>query len=426
MMRLLYTCLTICFAFAIYPVAMLFALLGKSYLLKRLCPPTGISAGNGKRIWIHAASVGETVIAFSTAVQIKHLWPEAKVFVSTMTSTGLARIRVMNDESDSTIVDGSFLAPLDSPPITLAFVRAVRPTALLLVETEIWPSLIRTVSKRKVPVTIINGRLSKRAFRRYMMFKFALKSVFSDISMICVQKRTFARRFQMLGVPPEHIEIMGNIKFDNLPDFSTFDREAVRRDFGIPGNAPLFVAGSTRPGEEGVLARAFTGVLARVPESIMMLVPRHLKRVHEVEQVLISEGLKYVKRSAGKTTDMMSARVLLLDTMGELISAFACSDVAFVGGSLRDFGGHNPLEPAALGIPVLFGPYMEQTGSKEILAGGAAALVHNAEELTGEVVSLFLDENRRNDMGEAGKKVIKQFRGTIERTLQALQERQLI
>ncbi len=426
MMRLLYTCLTVCFVFAVYPVAVLYALLGKTYLLERLRPPASISGGNGKRLWIHAASVGETVIAFSTALQIKKNWPDAKVFVSTMTSTGLARVRSMNDRRSGSIVDASFLAPLDSPPVTREFVRAIKPTALLLVETEIWPSLIGTVKKKGVPVTIINGRLSKRAFRRYMKFKFALKSVFDDISMICVQKRTFARRFQLLGVPPENIEIMGNIKFDNLPDLSKFDRDAVRHDFGIPADAPLFVAGSTRPGEEGVLARGFAGVLGRVPDAKMILVPRHLNRVHEVEQVLSSEGLKYVKRSAGKSKNEMDARVLLLDTMGELVSAFACADVAFVGGSLRDFGGHNPLEPAALGIPVLFGPYMEQTGSKEILAGGAAALVHNTDELTADLISLFSDNERRKKMGQAGKTVVKQFRGTIERTLNALEDRQLI
>ena len=425
-MRLLYAFLTVCFAVAVYPAAVVMALFGKSYLLRRLRPPAGLPAGGGKRIWIHAASVGETVIAFSTALQIKQTWPNAQVFVSTMTSTGLSRVRAMNDEAGNCVVDGSFLAPLDSPPITQAFVKVVRPTALLLVETEIWPSLIHAVKKRGVPVSIINGRLSKRAFRRYMMLKYALRKVLGDISLICVQKRTFARRFNMLGVPPEHIEIMGNIKFDSLPDSSTVDRGELRHKFGIPVDVPLFVAGSTRPGEETVLARGFAGVLARVPDAVMILVPRHLNRVHEVEQVLHSEGLTHVRRSGGKTIEDTAAKVLLLDTMGELIPAFACSDVAFVGGSLRDFGGHNPLEPAALGIPVLFGPYMEQTGSKEILAGGAAALVHNAGELTAELVSLFRDSERREQMGASGKAVVTRFRGTIERTLQELQERELI
>ncbi len=426
MIIVLYTLATFFIAIILYPVGLVLSLSGRPEILSRLKKPSNIPPGGSIRVWIHAASVGEAGIAVAMAGEIKRTYPEAYVFISTITTTGLDRIHVMSEASGQSIVDRYFLAPFDCPAVTNKFVKLIAPTSLILVETEIWPSLIRSVHAKGIPITVINGKLSRRAFRRYMYFKDSAKKIVQNISLFCVQSRPFSRRFAMLGVPPDRIEIIGNIKFDSLPDQSNYDTASLRSAAGIPGDAKVFTAGSTRPGEEEVLAQAFKEILKKSPDAVMILAPRHLKRIPEVEKILDDNGLLFVNRTSGELLDAHGCNVLLLDTMGELISFFACSKAAFVGGSLSEYGGHNPLEPAALGVPVLFGPYMEQTGSKELLAGDAAALVHDVEELAGTVVSLLYEDDKSFQMGQAGIAVVEFFKGSLARTLLCIKKRNII
>ncbi|HDY87930.1 MAG TPA: 3-deoxy-D-manno-octulosonic acid transferase [bacterium] len=425
-MIILYTALTWLLVIITYPVGLLLALFGRSQLLNHFKLPTDIPQDGNIRLWIHAASVGEAGIAVSMAGEVKKSCPEALVFISTITVTGLEKVHLLNKSSAKNLVDYTFLAPIDCPVITQKFVKYIIPTSFILVETEIWPSLIYSLHKKGVPITIINGKLSRRAFRRYMFFRKSIKIIVQKISLFCVQSRTFAKRFTLLGVPSDRIKIIGNIKFDSLPEPLDYDTEAIRLDMGIPLKVKVFVAGSTRPGEEEVLARSFTNILEKYPDTVMILVPRHLNRVSEVEKILDDNGLKYVKRTSGERLDSFDCSILLLDTMGELVSAYACADIAFVGGSLGDFGGHNPMEPAAFGIPVLFGPYMEQTGSKELLSKGAAALVHDEEELAGMIISLFKNYEKSQQMGQAGTAVVHHYKGTLERTLEYMKNYKLI
>ena len=426
MIIVFYTVLTFFIVMLSYPVGLVLALFGRPGILNRSKAPSNIPFGGNIRVWIHAASVGEAGIAVAMAGEIKRSYPEAYVFISTITTTGLERVHVMSESSGQNIVDRYFLAPVDCPVVTNKFVIRIAPTSLILVETEIWPSLIRSVHGKGIPITVINGKLSRRAFRRYMYLGDSVRKIVQNISLFCVQSRPFSRRFAMLGVPPDRIEIIGNIKFDSLPDSSDYDTPSLRSDMGVPGDAKVFTAGSTRPGEEEVLAQAFRKVLEKTPNAVMILAPRHLKRVPEVEKILEDNGLRFVKKTSGERLEIPGCNVLLLDTMGELISAFAFSKAAFVGGSLGEYGGHNPLEPAALGVPVLFGPYMEQTGSKELLAGDAAALVQDDEELAGMVVSLFNEDDKKLQMGQAGIAVVKRFKGSLARTLLCMKKRNLI
>jgi 3-deoxy-D-manno-octulosonic-acid transferase len=230
----------------------------------------------------------------------------------------------------------------------------------------------------------------------------------------------------MLGVPPERIEILGNIKFDSLPDPGLFKPAIIRATLGISHSAKVFTAGSSRPGEEEVLAAAFALVRKEIPDSVLVLAPRHLNRAEEVDRILQNAGLSTLRRSAGVKLEETGAGVLVLDTMGELLGAFACADAAFVGGSLRDYGGHDPMEPAALGIPVLFGPYMEQTGAKELLSGGAAALVHDEQELADTLLDLFRNRERHKIMAQAGPKIVGRFKGILTRTIQCLDSRKIL
>jgi 3-deoxy-D-manno-octulosonic-acid transferase len=377
-------------------------------------------------VWIHAASVGEAAIAFSMASEIKKKSGDSRVFVTVVTAAGLKKITILQKSLQNIVIDMAFLAPFDCPLIVNRFVDAIAPTSYIIVETELWPSLIRSLHSRNVPITIINAKLSRRALRRYMFFRPAMSSIVQGLSLVCVQSRTFSRRFEMLGVPCERIEIMGNIKFDSLPFPPDDSVEMLRQKMGIPFNTPIFVAGSTRPGEEQIISRAFVNVLRVIPKAVMILAPRHLNRVPEVETTLQNCGLSYVTRTSGKTLSEAMCNVLILDTMGELIDAFGLADIAFVGGSLRNFGGHNPLEPAAIGKPVLFGPYMEQTGSKELIFAGAALLVHDEKEITKMLISLVNDATIREKMGHAGIMTVERFKGTLARTFQCMKDRALI
>jgi len=230
----------------------------------------------------------------------------------------------------------------------------------------------------------------------------------------------------MIGVPQDRIEVIGNVKFDGLPEPPDFDRDEVRSDLKIPTGAGVFVAGSTRPGEEKIVASAFRSVLDEYPDACMIIAPRHLNRVSEVERILDEAGLTYTKRSGGESITETGKNVLILDTLGELVRTFASADIAFVGGSLGDYGGHNPLEPAALGVPVLFGSYMEQTGAKELLSDGAAVLVHDAGELADAVTGAFAGKEKYIRMREAGPSVVTRFKGTLTRTLSCMHDRGLI
>ena len=426
MIVFLYTVLTTIIAAIGFPAGWILSLFGHTYVLRRLVPPSKNTAGGTRRIWIHAASVGESMIALSMASEIKEKYPDTVIFVSVNTASGLDRILNTVRESDKPMIDDVFFAPFDQPIITRNFIRNLKPSLYMIVETELWPSMIRSLNKMSVPIAIINGKLNIQSFRRYYTVRFAMKNIVKMIALVCVQSRSFAGRFHRIGVPREKIEILGNVKFDGLPDRNQYDCKALGHKMGIPGNAHVFVAGSTRPGEEPVIFRAFKRIREHYPDTLLVCAPRHLNRIVEVEKYLKESGLAYKKRSTGEQLDVSNDCVLLLDTIGELIDIYACADVAFVGGSLRDFEGHNPLEPAALGIPVIFGPYMEQTGSKELLTGGAALLVHDEDEIVDVICRLFSDETLKKNMTEAGPKVVSHFKGTLTRTLRLLESRGLV
>lgn len=425
-MKTLYSILMTVLLFIAWPIAALLAFFGRPTLLRRLVPPGDIPEDRVLRVWIHAASVGEAIIAFATAKEIRTRKPGSLVFISTTTPTGLARVIGLIHESGGCIVERAFLAPFDHPMVVKAFIKNIRPTLFLLVETELWPSLLTGLAGKHIPVAVINGKLGSRTFRRYRMFGGSLNSMSTNLAAVCVQSRTFARRYLMLGVPPDRIEVLGNIKFDSLPDRSSFTPGASREMLGIPEDSPLFVAGSVRPGEEEIIAAAFSEVLFRHPNATMVIAPRHLNRVPVVEGILSEAGLSHRKRSVQPEPDSAPVPVIILDSIGELAGVFASADVAFVGGSLRDYGGHNPLEPAALGVPVLFGPFMQQTGAKQLLSGGAALVVNDEKELVETLSTLFDDTERRKLMAEAGPKVVSRFTGVLARTIRCLETRGLL
>lgn len=426
MILLLYTLLMSVVLVLIYPAAWILSCFGRIKAWERFHVTLKIHQAYSERVWIHAASVGEAGIAFSMAGEIKRKHPKAVIYISTITSTGLDRVRALNETQGECTVEGTFFAPFDHPVITSKFVRTIKPSAFILVETELWPWLIRSLHRKNIPISIINGKLSRRSFRRYMLISGTIKNIAGKVSLYCVQSRTFAKRYRLLGVPQERIEIIGNVKFDGLPEKSEFNVREQRRYFRIPDGVKVFTAGSTRPGEEEIIARSFDQVLGEYPDAFMVIAPRHLNRITEVEKIIADAGFLYAKRTDEEGISGTEEKVLILDTLGELIRAFACADAAFVGGSLSDFSGHNPLEPAALGVPVIFGPYMEQTGSKELLSEGAAVLVHDEFELAEMILRIFEGGEKSRIMSQAGPTVVRRFKGTLARTLQCMENRKLI
>ncbi len=424
-MNLLYFTVMSLLLAVVYPVAFLLAVFGRPTILARLRIPSDIYL-DGDVVWIHAASMGEAGIAYSMALEIKHRNPAKKIAVSTVTTTGLDRIRSLNEKGDVSVINAAFLAPFDHPWIVGDFIQKVSPSLFLLVETELWPAILTALRHRSVPVAVVNGKIGKSSFRRYMFFRGFFKNLTSNIALLCAQTRLFSRRFRLLGVDPSRIKVIGNVKFDGLPDVGAYDRDQVRVDLGIPPDVPVFVAGSTRNGEEELLLDAFNELLSAMPETVMLIVPRHLKRMPEIENLLHEKSVPYVTRSSGEKLGEKGGEVLVLDTMGELLRAFSCADVSFIGGSFADYGGHNPLEPAALGIPVVFGPFMEQTGSKELLSEGAAVLVHDGDELVEVLKELFLKGDRHKRMAVAGPRAVARFKGTLARTVKALEKRNLL
>jgi len=423
-MMILYTILATVAAAGAILAGFVRKLFGDGHLLMRVIPPRDVPESAGKRIWIHAASMGESAIAGSLAGEITSRNPDVLVFVSVVTKTGFERIRRSADGGGP--VTRAFLAPIDQPWIVAAFFDRIRPTSLILVETELWPWLMTVAERRGVPVSVVNGKISRRGFRRYMYLRRMFRRLLGRVTHVCVQTRPYSRRFRMLGVPEDRIEIIGNVKFDVLPSREDFDRDGIRRSLGVDGQARLFVAGSTRPGEEAIIAASYAELWRRGCRMRMVIAPRHLSRVVEITAILDGMGLTYVRRSEGDELDLSDDGILILDTMGELIAVFAAADAAFVGGSFSDFGGHNPLEPAALGVPVLFGPYMEQTGSGELLSSGAAVLVHDESELADALYDIFTNNERAQHMLETGPQVVSRFRGTLARTVDSLEKRKAL
>lgn len=425
-MMALYTILVSAILAVVWPLALGLYVVRKRYLLHRLMPPPGIVRGDGPRVWLHAASVGESGVAYSAALEVKRRRPEADVYVSTATTTGLANIRRLNAGSPVPAVTASFLAPFDHPMVVRRFIRAVRPTLMLVVETELWPWLLTALDRAQTPVVVINGRLSAKAVRRYRLIRRSIERIAQRLTLVCVQTRVYAKRYRAIGVPEDRILVLGNVKFDGLPEPGDIRRANARRELGLPQDVRVFTAGSTRPGEEEIIAASFVRLRRTVPNAILVIAPRHLNRADEVAAILTKSGITVARRSRAEQPVDTGAAALLLDTMGELLFAFAASDVAFVGGSLADFGGHNPLEPAALGVPVLFGPYMKQAGWQELVTGGAALVVKHADELSGALRELTPGGERHTAMADAGPRVVASFKGTLARTLDELDARDLL
>ncbi|HDN9016915.1 TPA: lipid IV(A) 3-deoxy-D-manno-octulosonic acid transferase [Aeromonas salmonicida] len=367
------------------------------------------ASGQEAPLWIHAVSVGETLAISPFIRALKAERPDLPILLTTTTRTGAEQAAKLGD-----LVVHRY-APLDYPWAVAAFLKCIKPRALWVMETELWPNWLAACEARHLPVTIINARLSERSCQRYARFQGAFDTLSRPLTHLLCQHQDDAERFARLGVGRERLAVTGSIKFDiQLGDEVQARGQALRQQLGQ--SRPVWIAASTHQGEDEQVLAAFDLVLQRHPQALLILVPRHPERFVRVAELCAPYGC--VRRTGGapiRETD----KVYLGDTMGELPLMLAAADVAFVGGSLVKVGGHNLLEPAALGKPCLSGPaYFNFSDiTRQLVAQGGAALVADAAALGEKVSELLADEGERRQMGEQARAVVLRNQGALARTL---------
>ncbi|MGQ9659831.1 MAG: lipid IV(A) 3-deoxy-D-manno-octulosonic acid transferase [Thermochromatium sp.] len=366
-------------------------------------------------IWIHAVSVGEVQAAAPLIQHLLEAEPAPRILVTTTTPTGAERLRARFGERVA-----HHYIPFDLPSLMARFIARVAPRLVIVMETEIWPNMLAVLEQRGIPVALVNARLSARSARGYARLAWLMRPALARFALIAAQAPADAERFIALGAPRARVQVMGSLKFDLIQPEDLMVRAAeIRRLWGE--GRPVWVAASTHEGEEVQVLQAHQGLLAHRPEALLVLVPRHPERFDTVAALIARQGLALVRRSQTQAV-APGQSVYLGDSMGELIYWLAASDLAFIGGSLVPKGGHNPLEAAAVGVPVLLGPHtFNFTAIVHLLdEAGAVVRIEEAEGLSRCLIDLFDDPRRRARMGACGREVVERHRGALERLLAAL------
>lgn len=371
-----------------------------------------VQRGNrGRWLWVHAVSVGESIAAAPLIRKLRAQHPELPIVVTTMTPTGSERVREMFGSDVCHVY-----APYDHPVAVTNFLRRFQPHTLVIMETELWPNIIHYTKAAGGQVIVANARLSEKSARGYEKFPKLGKPMLQQIDCVAAQAENDALRFKRLGVAQEQLQITGSIKFEiDVPD-TLVEQRAALADL-IEGDRPILIAASTREGEEEKVLLAYKACLSKIPDLLLVLVPRHPERFRAVAKLVQERGLTLVKRSEDAAVSEL-CNVFLGDSMGEMLSYFSISAVAFVGGSLVPTGCHNVLEPAALGLPVLVGPsqFNFQTICEQLEEAGALRSVADEQALANAIMLLFADADLRQRMGDAGRAVIQENRGALQRT----------
>lgn len=368
-------------------------------------------------IWVHAVSVGETIAAAPLVKALLRRNPDIPILVTAMTPTGSARARAMFGDQ----VRYAF-SPYDTPGSVRRFINRINPRALVIMETELWPNMISLGRQRNVPIFLINARLSERSARGYERIASLARPLLRSICWIAAQADEDAGRFLRIGAHPESVSVTGSIKFD--VDISPGMRDSardLRQQFGA--KRPVWIAASTHEGEDRQILAAHQRVLARFPDSLLVIVPRHPERFDQVAELVADMAMSYARRSVNESP--AGVQVYLGDTMGELMMLFGASDIAFMGGSLIERGGHNPLEPAAWGIPVLSGPHTFnfETIYGRLAAGKGLFTTPSVAELTECVINLMADGEAAEQAGRNALGVVNANRGALEKVVDGILER---
>ncbi len=367
-------------------------------------------------IWVHAVSVGEVVAAIPLIRALKKRHPDHQLLVTTVTPTGAARVRA---EFGDTVLH-SYI-PFEAPVAVNRFFRSVRPVLALILETEIWPNLYRGCGVRNIPLVLVSARISPRSVGSYRRLLPLFRETLSHGIVIAAQSTADAERFLSLGASRDRTRVTGNIKFDIELD-GDLDERARQFRHNFLGERPVWVAASTHDKEEQQLLAAHRRLLERHPKLLLVLVPRHPERFDTVAELLVRERMRFVRRTDKEAADG-GTQVLLGDTMGEVPMFYAASDIAFVGGSLVPIGGHNLLEPAAVGRPVLTGPHVfnAQEIADMFVNQSACRMVADAHELAGVLDELLLEPGKAAALADNARRIMEQNRGALAQLLELLE-----
>ncbi len=385
----------------------------------RYRPEVRAALAEGGRVWIHAVSVGELFVALNFMGEWRRRRPETRFLLSVNTSTAHAIARERVAAPDLLVY-----FPLDFPGVQRRFFRLAKPEAVALMECEFWPNLIRRAHRAGVPLYLVNGRVSDASFRGYRRLRFLARRLLPLFEGLFAQTETDRERLVALGAPAERVRTVGSAKYELPadPDGARARAAAVLRAAGFDEGDPVWVAGSTWPGEETMACEVHRAARERFPRLRFALAPRHVERAADIESEIAARGWRVLRRSALRGAGTAAGTppdVLLLDTTGELKDFYAAADVVFVGKSLAARGGQNPIEPAALGKATLCGPHMGNFRGvvEDLRAAGALSVVHSAEEWTAELIRLLGDSAMRLEMGRRAAALVRSKSGALARTM---------
>jgi 3-deoxy-D-manno-octulosonic-acid transferase len=365
-------------------------------------------------IWLHAVSVGEVLAVSRLVEEIGASFPEHRLLVSTTTRTGQALAR------ERFGAERVFYCPLDLPWVVRGYLKALRPSMLVLAETEFWPNLLNGCFRRGIPVAVVNARISDRSWPRYRMLARLWRPILGRLTSVLAQSEVDAERLRALGCRTERVAVSGNLKFDvRVP----LEAEATRllRSAGV--GLRFLVAGSTLEGEETALLEAWSKLLEQDEKLILVVAPRHPERFGAVAALIAGSGIGWVRRGEGGIEALRPGQVVLLDSIGELASVYSLAAVAFVGGSIAEAGGHNPLEPAQFGVPILMGPHFANFRAiTEDLKAHNALRIAGRDELASVLAELLMHPDEAREMGERARRVFEAQAGATARSVEALRE----
>ncbi len=368
-----------------------------------------------KLIWLHAASVGEVNALIPIIRELSKRFPKANLILSTITITGHKQAQSIRELSYC------FILPFDTFWFTASLIKSLRPNILIIAETELWPNLLRNLYNHNIPMVLVNGRLSAKSFKRYNYLYNFFSNLLEKFAFISVQSELDRDRFKGLGALSERLYVLGSTKYDTLPGaLDEIEKNKIRQQWHLADN-PIITFGSVRPDEEEDILAVIRELQEQYKYIIFIIAPRHLQRIEEIVKIGKNKGLQFTLRTEKIKLELDN--IFLLDTIGELVKAYAISEIAFVGGSLADYGGHNPLEPAALGVPVVFGNYMQncQDVADELIRYNAAKQVNNPKELLEIIIKLHTNTDLHNSMRKATLDCVEQNRGISERTVDLIE-----
>jgi 3-deoxy-D-manno-octulosonic-acid transferase len=375
-------------------------------------------------LWIHAVSVGEVNVATQIIAALERRLPNLTIVVSTTTSTGMGELE---KKLPSHILKVYY--PIDRREYVARSLAAIHPTAIVLVEAEIWPNFLWRAQDLRIPTFLVNARLSEKSYRGYKRFGLLFKPLFASLAAVGCQNEDDACRLRELGCRPEAVRVIGSLKFDaaRLEERRLLDVRRLLEQLGVPGNARLLVGGSTHAGEEGILAQVYQRLRQRFADLFLIVVPRHFERGREAARDIAAQGLKFVyRKEITPATQFKPGEVdcLLVNTTGELRHFYEHAEVIFVGKSLTAEGGQNPIEPGALGKPMVFGPYMQnfEAIARAFVERNGAIQVKDVASLENALTMLLANKDKANELGNNALEVVRENIGAIDRTIDMLVE----